>query len=742
VELRQHNSSRPGEREDVAPANFVDWRERAADAIAMAGIEPYSRTYSTREGPERVPTWLVTDGFFEILGTRPLLGRTFTRDDFAPGRDHVLVLGYGVWTRKFGADPTVIGRSVVMDKEPYTIVGVMPAGFDFPRGRDVWSPKVFSAAELAARTTSYYRVVGRLQSGVAMAAAQARLDTVAQRLREQYPRENANVGIAASPLKESLVGAARPILIVFLVGVALLLIVACVNVSNLLLVRLLRREHEFGVRVALGAGAGRVRRQILTESLVLASLGAVAATLLARWSTSVLRTAVPATLPRAEQMTVGWPVIALGCALAVVTAAAVCLVAMARAGDSRLALRLSSQIRTATSGKRSVQHTFVAAELAVAMILLVTAGLFVRSLVTLLSEPRGFRVENVAIATMFAWQEYPEPARRAAFIKQVVERLADVPGVDQAGAGSSLPLAERIGAEIATVTIPGAPATDAQPASAQASIVTPGYLEALDIRPREGRRFTWFDDTRAKPVVIVNERLARQHWPGRSAIGQRIVVRFAGAPVEREIVGVVADVRRELARAAAPSLYLPHAQAPTGSITFVAHTNRDASELLASMKRTIGGINGSIALTSVVTLDDVLDATVSARRFNLQLVAFFALASLMLATIGAYGVMTYATNERMKEIGIRIALGARAFDVVRTILRDGARIAGFGVLAGVVMAAAMSRLVRGMLYGIAPLDPPTYAAAAVVIAAIAAAACGLPAWRAVRTDVLRVLRAD
>src|SRR5262245_51733155 len=351
VELRQHNTSRPGERDDVSPANFLDWRERVGDALAIAAAEPYSRTYSTSEGPERVPTWLVTEGFFEILGMRPLLGRTFMQDDYAPGRNRVLVLGHGIWTRRFGADPAVIGRSVVMDKEPYTIVGVMPAGFDFPRGRDVWNPKVFEADELASRTTSYYRVVGRLRPAVAIAAAQARLDTVARQLRDQYPRENANTGIAASPLKESMVGAARPILIVFLVGVALLLIVACVNVSNLLLAGLLRREHEVGARVALGAGGGRVRRQILTESLLLASLGAVAATLLARWSTGLLRTAVPATLPRAEQMTVGWPVIILGCALAVVTAAAVCLVAMARAGDSRLALRLSSQIRTATSGK-------------------------------------------------------------------------------------------------------------------------------------------------------------------------------------------------------------------------------------------------------------------------------------------------------------------------------------------------------------------------------------------------------
>src|SRR5262245_5185215 len=649
VELRQQNIARPAERDDVAPANFLDWRERASDALTIAAAEPWSRTYSTPEGPERVPTWLVTDGFFDILGTPPLLGRTLTREEFTTGRDHVLVLGHGIWTREFGGDPGVIGRSIVMDKEPYTIVGVMPPAFEFPRGRDVWGPKVFSADELARRSSSYYRVVARVKRGVAVPAAQARLDAVAQQLRQEYPRENASMAIGAVPLKESIVGNARPILVVFLVGVGLLLVVVCVNVSNLLLVRLLRRDHEFGVRVALGASAGRVRRQILTESLVLAVFGALTATLLARWSTGLLRTVVPSTLPRAEQMVVGWQAVGVGAGLAVATAIAVCLVALSKAGDSRLALRLTSRIRTATTGSRSVQHAFVAAQLAVAMILLVTAGLFVRSLVALLSEQRGFRVDNVAVATLHAWQEYPEAGRRAAFIKQVVDRLSELPGVDRAGAGSSLPLAERIGAEVATFSIPTQPATMRRPVSGMASIVTPGYFESLGIALRDGRVFTWSDDSRAKPIVIVNERLARQYWPDRSPIGQRIVVGFMAAPVEREVVGVVADVRREPAKPASPCLCMPHAQSPTGSITFVAHTNREASQLLPSIKRTVAGVNGSIALTSVVTLDRLLQSTVSARSFNLQLVGFFALASLILATIGAYGVMTYATNERSEE---------------------------------------------------------------------------------------------
>ena len=395
VELRQQSVSMPTERDDVAPANFADWRERAVDAVRMAAIEPYSRTYTTREGPERVRTWLVTDGFFEILGTVPLLGRSFTPQEFTPGRDHVLVLGYGIWSREFGRDPSVVGRSVVMDNEPFTIVGVMPQGFSFPPGRDVWSPKVFTAEELTRRSTNYYRVVGRLQSGVTLEGAQGRLDTVARQLQEEYRRENSNTGIRAVPLKESLVGTARPILLVFGVGVGLLLLVACVNVSNLVLVRMLRREQEFAVRAALGASMGRVRRQILTEGFVLATFGAIAATMLARWSTSALRSVVPGTLPRAEQMTVGWQATAVGCGLAVVTALGVSLLASSKGEDTRLSAPLGSHLRTASVRRRSLQHWFVAAELAMAMILLVTTGLFVRSLVSLLSERRGFRTDNV-----------------------------------------------------------------------------------------------------------------------------------------------------------------------------------------------------------------------------------------------------------------------------------------------------------------------------------------------------------
>jgi putative ABC transport system permease protein len=741
VELTQRDVRQGPQRDAVAPANFLDWRERSSDVLALAAAEPYSRTLTTSEGPERIRSWLVTEGFFEILKLQPLLGRTFTSDEFTPGRERVIVLGHGTWSRQFGGEASAVGRLVVMDGQPFTIVGVMPPQFAFPPGRDVWSPKIFTDVDRRQRASSYYRVVGSLKPGVLLRAAQTRLDIVARHLQQEYPRENGNVAISAVPLKESLVGGARPILTLFLVGVALLLLVACANVSNLFLVRMHRRRQEFAVRVALGAGVGRVRRQVLTESIVVAFIGATVAVVAARWGVAALRTMVPDTLPRADQMAVGWLATLVAYALALGTAAGVTLLSLARSQESRLP-GLNPSVRTASVTRGWLQRCFVVVQLAMAMVLVVTAGLFVRSLVTLLGQERGFRTDKVVAVTLFAWQEFPQPQQRAQFVQRVVERLESLPGVEDAGAGSSLPLAENFGPENALFTIPGAPATPDQSPSAQATIISPGYFEALGIAVREGRAFTWFDRSESKQVIVINERLARRHWPGRSPIGQTMLVRFAGPPVVREIVGVVSDARRRLAQEAPAALYIPHSQAPTGSVSFVAHTSGDAASLLPAIRGAIRDVNRSIALANVVTLDDLLQSTLSPRRFNLQLVGFFAIAALLLATIGTYGVIAYATHERLKEIGIRIALGGTSRHVVGVILGEGAWIAATGAVAGLLVSAAMSRLVRGMLYGITPLDGPTYAAAAIMVIVIALSACGVPAYRASRLDPLEVLRSD
>jgi putative ABC transport system permease protein len=739
VELTQQDVRQGSRRDFVSPANFLDWRERASGIATLAAAEPYSRTLTTPEGPERLRSWLVSDGFFEILGVQPIVGRTFTADEFAPGRDRVVVLGYGTWSRQFGADAGVVGRVIVLDGQPFTIVGVMPPNVAFPPGRDVWSPKVFTDEERRMRATAFFHVVGRLKPGVSLPEARARLDIVARQMQQEYPRENGSVAIGAMPLKESLVGDARPILALFTVGVGLLLLVACANVSNLFLVRMHRRRQELGVRMALGAAIGRIRRQVLTETVIIAVLGATVAVIVARWGVAILRTMVPDTLPRGDQMTVGGSATAVAYALALGTAVSVSFLSLARSLEWRDGL-VSVSTRTVSARGGWLQRGFVVAQLVMAMALVVTAGLFVRSLTTLLGQERGFRTDRVAAVTLFAWREFPRPEQRAQFVQRVVDRLESLRGVEEAGAGSSLPLAENFGPESAQFTIPTLPTPPGQSPGAQATIISPGYLEALGITVREGRAFTWRDNAESKPVVLVNERLARRYWSGRSPIGQPIVVRFAAAPVTREIVGVVNDARRRLAQDAPPALYIPHAQSPTGSVSFVAHTSAEPTSMLPAIRAAIAGENRAIALSNVVTLEGLLQSTVRPRRFNLQLVGFFAIAALLLASIGTYGVISCATNDRIREIGIRLALGGTRRQVMIAVLAEGAWLAAAGALLGLLVSGATNQLVRGMLYGITPLDAPTYVAGAVLIVVIALAACAVPAYRASRLDPLKVLR--
>jgi putative ABC transport system permease protein len=739
--LRQQDSRNPARLDDVSPANYLDWRERAAFVLDIAAAEPYSRTLTTPDGPERIRAWRVSDGFFDLFGVAPAFGRTFVPGDFVPGRENVLVLGYGTWMRQFGGDAAIAGRVIRVDGQPFTIVGVMPAAFAFPPGRDVWTPKIFTDADRRERATTYLRVVGRLREGIDADTARARLDLVAAQLREEYPRENANTAASAVPLKEALVGGAGRVLGVFLAAVVLLLITACANVGNLLLVRMHRRRQEFGVRTALGAGIGRVRRQVLTESMTIAALGATAAVVLSRWAIALVRTMAPSTLPRAEDMALAPHSVLIAYVLAAVTAAAIGILSLSMFGHTPIVASTTSS-RGASSRRSHLQRAFVALQLAIATMLVVAAGLFVRSLATLLAEERGFRIDRIVAVTLFAWQEFPKPEQRAEFVHQVVERLESVPGVVSAGAGSSLPLAERVGPETATFTLPDVPATTSQAPSAQSIVTSPGYFETLGIALRDGRTFTWFDGPKTKPVVIVNERLARQHWRDRSPIGHSIVVRFAGPPVAREIVGVVADAKRELAREAPPAFYIPHAQSPTGSLSFVVHTSQEPPMVVPAIKAAIRTAGPETALSSITTLDGLLDATLSPRRFILGLVGFFAGAALLVGAIGTYGVVACSTAERTKEIGIRMALGGSRGHVVRAVIGEGLRMAGVGVLAGVALAFGVSRFLADLLYGITPADWPTYAIAALTLVAITLLACATPAWRASRFDPLTVLRGE
>jgi putative ABC transport system permease protein len=555
----------------------------------MALVEPYTVSHRGKDGPQTLQTWLVTDDFFRLLGTRPLLGRTFLPEEFTPGRERVLVLSHGVWQHRFGADPSVVGRAVEIDGQPATIVGVMPRGFKLPLEREVWAPRLFREDERDARAVRYLSVVARLAPGVTPERARAELDALAAELRREHPVANRDMGIQLVPLPDQLVGPVRPALLTLLGAVGFVLLIACANVANLMLARAVKREREFALRTALGAGRGRMARQLVTESLLIALAGGAAGVLLAYWGVGAIRALTPADLPRAEDIGISWRVLgfALGASLLTALLFGLAPAARAAATDPNDALRGGARAGTGRA-RRLVRHGIVVGEIALALVLLVGAGLLVRSFVTLLEVDRGYRTDGIAAATVQVW-DYPQE-RRVAFAREVMERVAALPGVRSVGATSSLPLADDIGATEARYVVQGRPAPRAgEEPKARATVVTPGYFPTLGIPLRRGRLFTTTDDSASAPVVLVTETFARQQWPGEDPVGKRITVMFArGRQATREVIGVVGDVRHaRLDETPRPGLYLAHAQVRSGALAFAARTTGDPALLVPQIQKAI-----------------------------------------------------------------------------------------------------------------------------------------------------------
>jgi putative ABC transport system permease protein len=740
ITVWQTDKRLPGSREELSAANFLDLSERNRTFASLAAAEPFSFDYETPAGAVRFTNARVTENFFPILGTRPLLGRTFQPGDFVAGRERVVVLSHRLWSNRFRSDSAIIGRTLVLDSVPQQVVGVMPRAFDVPEREDMWSPKIFTEPERQNRAAAFYTVLGRLRPGVSAEAAERDLDGVAAQLAREYPRTNANVGIAVIPLPDQILGSARKALLVLLGAVGCVLLIACANVANLQLAAAVRRQREFAIRTAIGAGRARLVRQLLTESILLAALGAAAGLVLAQFGIAAIRMAAPADLPRIEQLDLGGPVLWFGLGLTLITALLFGLAPIVRATRLDLQQNLAADSPASTAGirKRRVGSALVIAEVSLALVLLVGAGLLGQSFASLLNVSRGFRSEGVAAVTMQAWSYYPTRGRRIGFVKEATTRLAALPGVESAAMTSSLPLSDRIGQESAGLTIDGT----ASEKDVRVAASSPEYFATLGIPLRRGRNFGVQDDSASPPVAVVNEALARQFWPAGDAIGRRITFAFVGAPQTREIVGVVGNVRHDGLHADPPlQVFIPHAQGATGAVHLVVRArNGNAQHLIPAIKRELTAINRAMPIGEVVTLDSLLDSSLRQRRFNLSLLAAFAVAALALAAIGIYGVLSGITSERTHEIGIRMALGADAVAVLMMVLRQGLRLAAFGVAIGIFVAVVMTRLLKDMLFEVTPLDPGAFLFGVAVLLAVAALACLIPASRAARLDAAQALR--
>ncbi len=744
VRLWQASPSQNQARGEVSPLDFADWKARQRSFEDMGTwwyVEGMTGSNLSGDGePQRLSSAYVSDGFFSTLGVAPLLGRALLPGEHQPGHNAVAVISHGLWQRRFGGDRGILGRGLTIDEVPTTVVGVMPAGFDFPSERvDLWlsDSRISESGIPRLRQVRWQAVVARLKPGVTLETARSEMNGVARQLAEEYPATNVQTtGVTVLPLHEAVTGDVRVGLMVLFGAVGFLLLIACVNVANLMLTRATARERELAVRAALGAGPGRLVGQLLTESLVLALLGGVFGVLLAVWGTELLVAFSVKQLPRLREVRVDGAVMAFAMGATLFTGVLFGLLPAWRARSPQLApvLKAAGRGMTGTGGAR-LRGALVVAEVALAVVLMAGAGLAVRSLMSLLSVEPGFRPEG---AVVVSFSSSPGARQRDQYLAEVLERVREVPGVQVAGTAKNLPL-EGAG-EPAPLVLAGQPPESAADAPRVRHLhVSNDYFRALGIPLLRGRAFTSQDSRDAPPVLMVNEAFVRRFFPGQDAVGKGIQWSDDVAP----IVGVVGDVRQEsLSEPAPPLVYIHVLQNTRSSVNLVVRGQGDPLQLASAVRQAIWSVNPDQTITRITTLEEVVGGSVARPRLIASLLGLFAVLALVLGAVGIYGVLAYTVGQRQREIGVRLALGARPAEVLSMVLRSGMRLAGLGVALGVAGALALSQVMGSILYGVAPHDPLAFGAAAVLLLGVALVACLVPARRAMRVDPAVSLRAE
>jgi putative ABC transport system permease protein len=729
---------------------FLEVRGRVESFEQIATFSSHHHVSLTGEGePERLASASVTPELFPLLGARPLLGRTFLPEEAEQGRGAVVVLSHALWRQRFGGDPAVLGQTLRLDGESRTVVGVMPPEFRFPEAEtQVWLPVTLVGPpppQLWGSGGNF--LVGRLAPGVTPAQARAELASLAPRLREAVPwnmpaeywRE---VGVAS--LRDELVGGARPMLLVLLAAVGLVLLIACVNVANLLLARAAARRQEVAVRSALGAGRGRIVRQLLTESLLLTLVGGVVGVLLAFAGVRLLVAMLP-DLPRVLETGIDHRVLLFALSLSLLTGLLFGLAPALRGAGPAMRQGLREGGRAGVGRERQrLSLALVASQVALAVVLVAGAGLMVRSLWRLLQVDPGFRTENVVSAAVSPPAfRYPDAARQRAFYDELLSQLERVPGTRAAALASGVPFGGDVYGSVFTIEGRPDPATQGGdwPLTDGRVTVTPGFLQVLAIPLLRGRAFTEADRADAPPVVAVSQSLADRYWPGSDPLGARI--RFPGDREWRTVVGVTGDVRwGDLTADRGTGLYVPLQQGWPGPVRLLLRSTAEVEVVTRSIREVVSALDPDTPVSDMRTMEQFVTASVAGPRSAMLLLVIFAALALALGAIGIYGVTAYAVAQRRQEFGIRMALGARAGDVIGLVLRQGAALTAAGIAAGLAIAAMGTRVLSGMLYGVSATDPLTFALVPVVLALVALAAIALPARRAARVDPSIAMRSD
>jgi predicted permease len=717
--------------------NYLDWRARNKSFADLAAYRWGSLNLVGDGTPEQLTTIAVTHTLFPLLGVPPRLGRAFTADEDRPPGARVVLLSDGLWQRRFGGASDVIGRTLSLDGQPYTVIGVLPPRFGFANDAELWRP--LAPDPRSDRNNHMLGVVGRLRPNVTLEAASADMQAVARQLSQQYPESNREWGARLATFDEWLIGRElRDRVVALLFAVGLLLLMACVNVANLLIARASTRQREISVRAALGAGRWRLARQLLTESLVLAAIGAVAGIALAAMAMPVLRGVGGDTVPRLDEMGLDWRVISFAAAASLLTGLLFGVAPALHASRSGMHGVLRSGARIASTGR--LRSTLVVASIALAMLLLVGAGLVGTSFLRLMRVDPGFTSERVLVASISLPRERYANDRIAPFHREMVSRIAAVPGVRAAGAINIAPYSG--GNSAIDFSIVGRPpAKPGEFLQASWRSVTPGYFGALGLRLKRGRLLNETDVADGVPVIVISDTMAKRHWPGEDPIGKQIQV--GGAPKPFTVVGVVNDVRAvTLEDEPGPIIYLSYHQVALRSMWLTVRAVGAPTSVAGAVQREIWAIDKTLPVANMQPLTQLMSEAAAQPRLTMLIFAIFASAALALAAIGVYGVVAYSVAQRTREIGVRMALGAQPGRIVRGILRHGLGLALIGIVIGLAGAYALSRFIAAILYGTEPTDLLTYGSVALVLALCAAVASLLPARRAARVDPVTALRYD
>ncbi|HEX7518249.1 MAG TPA: ABC transporter permease [Chthoniobacterales bacterium] len=740
-------------RFSVSYPDFEDWRAQNQVFEKMAVYESNNFTFTNGREAVHVQGAVVSADLFPLLRAQPALGRIFLTKEDEPG-NRVALLSHAIWQSRFGGDPSVLGRTVTLDAHDYEIVGVMPPAFQFPVQNEpveIWTTIAIERNTeggqpvTAQRGNHFLQAVARLKPGVSIEQAQANLDTISAALTKAHPDSNAHSGVAATPLLNDIVGNVQPALLILFGAAVCVLLVACVNVANLLIARSMKREREISIRAALGAGRGRIVRQLLTESVLLATLGGIAGMLLAIWGVESLASLLPANFPRINQLAPDGRVLGFTIAVSILIGCLAGIMPAWRASQPNLSASLNDAGRGSTEGARSLslRSALVVVEIVLALVLLTAGGLLVQSFLRLQQVKPGFDPHNILTAKLLLPDAaYPKPIQAAAFYQKLLARVSTLPGVRSASGVWPMPLS---GSEITLdFQIEERPVPEGQRPQTHFCVVALDYFRTMRIPLLKGRDFIPRDDTNSAAVAIVTESFAREFFPGQDVIGKRITpagsVDPNPAPV-REIVGVVADMKfLGLRSAAKPEVYVPHPQFAIGGLSVIARTENDPMTLLPALRSAVGEFDKDVPVYNPKTMEQYLASSVAQPRLNAMLVGLFSAVALVLSAAGIYGVMSYSVTQRTQEIGIRLALGAQRRDVLRLIVGQGVKLIAIGVIVGLIVAFLATRLLAGLLYGVETTDLPTITGVALLLALVAVLACWLPARRASALDPMIALR--